>query len=319
MAGTRTRTSKLTKLIITRGLPASGKTTFARSWVAEDRENRVRINRDDIRQMLDEGEFVKGVTEKRVLAARDALVRQFLGYGYEVVVDDTNLPMRTARDLRKLADKAGAEFEIMEFTDVDVDVCLAREQVRARANNTVALNHVILDMHERYLKGRDAWLQWPEEPSDSPKDVTPYSGTPGAPKAVIFDIDGTLAAHNGRDPFDVSLVYQDTLIEPIGDLAQTFHNLGYEVLFMSGRNDNSRFETHKWLADKLGMWAFNQPLFMRKAGDGRRDSVVKLELFDRHVRDRYDVKYAVDDRNQVVAECWRAMGITCLQCADGDF
>lgn len=306
----------MTKLIITRGLPASGKSTWARAWVAEDRENRVRVNRDDLRKMLDDGEFVKGVTEKRVLAARDAMIRQFLGYGYEVVVDDTNLPMRVARDLKKLADKAGAEFEIMEFTDVDVNLCIHRDAMRDE--KTVGGN-VILDMHQRYLKGRETWLQWPEEPVDAPKAVTPYLGTPGAPKAVIFDIDGTLAAHNGRDPFAVEMVHQDTLIEPIGDLAHVFKHLGYEVIFMSGRNDSCRFETHKWLSDKLGEWAFDQPLFMRKAGDGRRDSTVKLELFDQYVRDRYDVKYAVDDRNQVVAECWRAMGITCLQCADGDF
>ena len=47
----------MTALVITRGLPGSGKTTYARAWVAEDREHRARVNRDDIRQMLgDSGE-----------------------------------------------------------------------------------------------------------------------------------------------------------------------------------------------------------------------------------------------------------------------
>ena len=59
----------MTNLIITRGLPGCGKTTYARAWVAEDREHRARVNRDDIRAMLEDGQFVKGVTAPRVLAA----------------------------------------------------------------------------------------------------------------------------------------------------------------------------------------------------------------------------------------------------------
>lgn len=43
---------KMSKLIITRGLPASGKSTWARQWVLEDPKHRVRINQDDIRLML---------------------------------------------------------------------------------------------------------------------------------------------------------------------------------------------------------------------------------------------------------------------------
>lgn len=42
----------MAKLIITRDLPASGKTTWARSWVAEDPIHRTRVNRDDIRAMF---------------------------------------------------------------------------------------------------------------------------------------------------------------------------------------------------------------------------------------------------------------------------
>lgn len=315
----------MTKLVITRGLPASGKSTWALNWVAEDRANRVRVNRDDIRQMLDNGLYEKGVTEKRVLEARDAMIRHFLGYGYEVVCDDTNLPMRTARDLHKLAKCASADFEIMEFTDVPVEVCIDRDYDRAFRNGSSVGPAVIEDMYDRYIKPRAKlsgnWvLPWPEIDADKPTGVTPYTGTPGAPKAVIFDIDGTLAQKwEGRDIFDASLCYRDELIEPIGQLALHFDALGYEIIFMSGRNDSCYDETRAWLADKLGDWTNDQPLFMRKQGDMRRDSVVKLELFDLHVRDNYDVKYSVDDRAQVVKECWRAMGITTLHIAEGNF
>lgn len=39
----------MSKIIVTRGLPASGKSTWAKAWVAADPANRVRVNRDAIR------------------------------------------------------------------------------------------------------------------------------------------------------------------------------------------------------------------------------------------------------------------------------
>jgi predicted kinase len=40
------------KLILTRGVPASGKSTWAKAWVEEDPLNRVRVNRDNLRWTL---------------------------------------------------------------------------------------------------------------------------------------------------------------------------------------------------------------------------------------------------------------------------
>jgi len=39
---------------------------------------------------------------------------------------------------------------------------------------------------------------------------------------------------------------------------------------------------------------------MRAAGDMRKDLIVKRELFDRHIRDRYRIAFVLDDRDQVV-------------------
>ena len=57
---------------------------------------------------------------------------------------------------------------------------------------------------------------------------------------------------------------------------------------------------------------------MRKNGDYRPDWEAKLELFNEHVRDRYNILAAFDDRNQVV-KLWRQLGITTFQVADGNF
>jgi hypothetical protein len=56
----------------------------------------------------------------------------------------------------------------------------------------------------------------------------------------------------------------------------------------------------------------------RKSGDNRKDSVVKEEIFNEHIKPNFIVEFVLDDRNQVV-EMWRKLGLTCLQVADGNF
>ena len=76
-----------------------------------------------------------------------------------------------------------------------------------------------------------------------------------------------------------------------------------------------RAETEKWLEDKEVEYV---ALFMRPEGDHRKDNIVKEEIFNNHIRNKYNVIFVLDDRNQVV-EMWRSLGLKCLQVADGDF
>ena len=87
------------------------------------------------------------------------------------------------------------------------------------------------------------------------------------------------------------------------------------VIVMSGRDESCRTETERWLNKHNIPFDF---LFMRPEGDMRKDNIIKHELFNKYVRDNYDVKFVLDDRQQVV-DMWRKMGITCLQVAEGDF
>jgi tRNA uridine 5-carbamoylmethylation protein Kti12 len=138
------------KLTITRGLPASGKTTYARNWVAEDRKNRARINRDDLRMMLDEGMYVAGVTEPRIVLARNGAIKALLESGIDVICDDTNLSERRVRELELVAKRAAAGFEIIDFTVVSLGVCLKRDSLRE--DKRPIGRTVICGMHKRYLK-----------------------------------------------------------------------------------------------------------------------------------------------------------------------
>jgi predicted kinase len=298
-------------LHITRGLPASGKTTWATAWTAEDRAGRVRVNRDDLRAMLDSGEHIKGVTEKRVMAVRDAAILDLLREGFDVVCDDTNLPQRVARDLGRLAEQAGADLEVHDFTDVTLETCLERDAARERPVGADRIR----DLHQRFLAGRRFPLPLPIE-NGADAVGRPYEPKPGSVKAVLVDIDGTTAIITGRSPFDGSRVHQDVPNQPVIDVVRALHTAGNQIVFLSGRTEACRAETEAWLTRHVAV-PYDGP-FMRPVGDQRKDSIVKVELFDSHVRETYDVTCVLDDRDQVV-NAWRALGLTVLQVADGDF
>ena len=57
---------------------------------------------------------------------------------------------------------------------------------------------------------------------------------------------------------------------------------------------------------------------MRPKGDNRPDTEVKREIYEREIRDKYNVLLVIDDRNSVVQQ-WREMGLPCFQVAEGDF
>lgn len=299
-------------LHITRGLPGSGKTYWAGSWAAEDVEQRVRVNRDDLRQMLNDGRFIKGVTEQRVIAVRDASISALLRKGVDVACDDTNLSQRNVRDLITLAHNTNSGFEVHDFTDVPVDLCVQRDAARDR---TVG-EGVIRDLHTRYLRGRTLPLPLPDLAAEGADAAGRYEAKPGTPKTVLVDVDGTVALMGERRPYDWARVGEDTPNSPVIDVVRALFANGYRIVVMSGRDATCREATEAWLSQHLGV-PYTGP-FMRAAGDNRKDSVVKVELFDRHIRDTYDVVCVLDDRDQVV-RAWRGIGLTVLQVAEGAF
>jgi predicted kinase len=307
-------------LIITRGLPASGKTTRARAWVSEDPQRRARINRDDLRGMAHDSEFVPQSdadpgTERAIQAVRDAAVTALLKHGIDVVCDDTNLPQRNARDLRRLALLAGADFDVWDLTDVPLEECLRRN--KERTGRAFVPEERIRDWWAKFvrpLKGQP--MPFPEDPADAASDAVPYVPQPGARTAVMVDIDGTTAIMCGRSPFDETRVHEDTPNRAVIETVKAMYAAGHEIVFCSGRTDGCREATEKWLAEHVGVPYV--ALHMRAAGDMRKDSVVKRELFDRHIRDAWDVVMVLDDRNQVV-DAWREIELTVFQVAPGDF
>ncbi|MEU9034928.1 AAA family ATPase [Streptomyces sp. NPDC048352] len=296
------------------GLPASGKTTAARALQAEAAGRMRRVNLDDLRAMLDVPDPERGRSfrhEQTVLAVQDAAVRAAVEDGFDVVVDNTHLTSHIPKRL-KAAVAGRASFVVHDFTDVPLEECLRRDAARERPVGEEVIR-ILADKHAKARKGgwrlTAAWL------NDQPP-VRPYVADPALPPAVLCDIDGTLALTGDRGPYDFSRCEIDLLNEPVRYALDAFRRAdGDAIVLLSGRSEEHRPQTESWLRRHQVPY---DELWMRAAGDTRRDDVVKAELFDAHVRDRYAVRMSLDDRDRVVA-VWRRMGLPTWQVNYGDF
>lgn len=148
----------------------------------------------------------------------------------------------------------------------------------------------------------------------------------------IFDLDGTLADCQHRVPilaekddpnrwrrFYAACV-DDTPIMPVIGVLHALVRSGADVWVFSGRSEEVRDVTHKWLYAATGyFWLRGINVTMRAEGDHRADDIVKGEWVDGMLDvDRDRLVAAFDDRDRVVA-MWRSRGIQCFQVAPGDF
>lgn len=290
-------------LILTRGLPGSGKTTWARQ-----QKGFVRVNRDELRIMLHGGRTGQGWAEMQVSVAQRAQVDALLRSGVNVICDDTNLRAQTIRELAELGSAAGAQVKLEDFTGVPVDVCVERDAGRPDPVG----EDVIRTMYARYLAGKRRPVELPAAPVESAVYVPPE----GKPSAVLVDIDGTVAQMTDRSPYDMSRVHLDTPNEPVIAAVRALQAAGHTIIFCSGRTDDGRAATEAWLQTHVGVP--HAGLYMRVTGDQRKDSIVKREIFEKQLRDHWRVLAVFDDRNQVV-RMWRELGLPVFQVADGNF
>lgn len=306
---------KTNKLLLTRGAPASGKSTFAREWVNEDPAWRIRSNRDDLRQSLYGKDVLDRMGEETVSLVQKAQVKTALMADLNVIVDDTNLAARFVKEWLKLAREVGVTVEFIDF-DTPLEACLAYNQRRAADGGRFVPEDVIVSFFQRYYnKG-----QLPPVPvlEDAVDGFKLYEPDDSLPKAYLVDIDGTLARMNGRGPFDWARVGEDSPIENVIRVVQALEKSLYKIIFMSGRDAASRTATIEWLKDNVTYTDDELELYMRPERDMRKDSIVKHELFYKYVASKYHVVGVIDDRQQVV-DMWRQIGLTVFQCARGDF
>jgi predicted kinase len=295
-------------LTVTQGIPASGKSTWAR---AEAQHSGVAcVSRDDFRQML-YGQYAElsPEQEQTVTTAQEATVKELLRSGRSVIVHDTNLSP-WAKRWPKLAQSCGAQFEARRFP-IDIEEAIQRDEARA-AQGERAVGEAVI----RKFAARKVPALRPLEPFT----IEPVEVAIGLPPAYIFDIDGTLAHNVTGRPW-----YGGNGEEALGDAPDRnvlavldglrLHCPSPEVFLVSGRSEDWRETTECWLEENE-IW--HSGLFMRASGDYRRDDMVKYGIFNEHFRGKYNVLGVFDDRDQCI-RLWRKMGLKAYQVAEGNF
>ena len=284
------------KVILTVGLPASGKTTWAREYQKEN-PNTVLINKDELRSMLHSGVHSKG-REEFILAVRDFIIKKAVDEGHDVIVHDTNLHSKHKNQIWKVvADKATVETR--DFTDVSVEECIKRDAGRVGMVGA----KVIKQMYRQYLR---------PEPPKIEVDLN-------LPSVIICDLDGTLALFGYANPYDRDFL-ADEVNEKVADILEAYRmSKNVKIILVSGRKDIFKDQTVAWLVshgipyDALHMRRTLSPGVMEP-----KDVIVKQGIYESEIKGKYNVIFVLDDRDQVV-EFWRSQGLTCLQVAEGDF
>lgn len=301
-------------LMIARGLPGSGKSTFAVRWVSEKPAERARVNRDDLR-FATFGKYVLEPDQEQVITAIEhAAVRALLASGKSVVVDNQNLRAKYIKPYLKLAAEVDAVVLHKDFNE-ELPELLRRNKARDKAVPEEYLTKAYKNFVRKGAFGPFPKLEEAQESSGFGPNR--YIADTSLPTAWIVDMDGTLALMRagGRSPYEYDRVLEDAPNEVVIELVRTIATTGTQIIIMSGREDSALEDTKVWL--RAHVVPFDK-IHMRATGDERRDSVVKLELFDAHVRGHYNVRGVLDDRDQVVV-LWRSLGLTCFQVADGNF
>jgi 3-deoxy-D-manno-octulosonate 8-phosphate phosphatase KdsC-like HAD superfamily phosphatase len=133
-------------------------------------------------------------------------------------------------------------------------------------------------------------------------------------KAVIVDIDGTLAKRIDRSPYCWSLVDRDKVKEPVAELVRIISKSGIKIVIVTGRDGSCKEKTIKWLKDNDIPF---DDFYIRETGNNEKDSIIKKSILDCLIN-KYNILFVLDDRDQVV-KMWRENGLTCLQVDYGEF
>lgn len=293
----------MSRLIILQGVPAAGKSTWAREFI-KGKKDWVIVNRDSIRD--GRGDYWIPEQEEYISDLEEYHVTRALERGLNVIIDATNLNPKTIAKWKQVAKQFSIEPEWIEFT-ITYQEAIERDSKRERPVG----KGVIRDFFNKYYPDMICSMS-DERIIKMPQNELPY--------AVICDIDGTVALRNNRSPFDYSKVCEDTFDPRMLEVLYTFIESGVKIIFITGREDmdNCRELTTKWLDKNIAYSESGWDLIMRSKGDHRSDAEIKKEIYDKYIKDKYNILCVFEDRDKVV-KMWRDEGLLCNQVYYGDF
>lgn len=243
------------------------------------------------------------------------LFTEALSEGKDIVVDRMNFSVEQRQRYIKPAKEKGYSTKIIVLHE-NFKTCFERMKLRMdhptiRDEKTAA--RVLHFFYSKYERVQD---------SEADSVVREWPNL-DKPKAIICDLDGTLCNVDHRLHFvkgpgkkNWKGFFENLKDDAVNQwCADILLRADESIVLCSGRSDEYKNITQDWLADHFVLY---NDLFMRYRNDYREDYIVKEVILDFEILTRYNPIYSIDDRDQVV-NMWRKRGITCLQCAPGDF
>lgn len=294
-------------ITLTIGASSSGKSTWTEDQLklANNITSLTELNRDEARfELFTDGERdwtrynFKRTNENKVTEVINKRAREASEERDSIIISDTNLNPSIRLKWQEWAKENDYEYKEVLFP------CKWEELVKRNSQREGGLSESILwDQYKKYMQQFGYIGDY---------KVVPYETDPSLDYTIICDLDGTVADMKGvRNPFDWDKVGEDHPRTAIIDMLYGRAMRVGHITFLSGRDSVCYDETKEWIEkhimddpDTIITW----DLFMRPEGDWRKDDIIKYELFNNHVRGKYNVDCLFDDRKQVI-RMWNTLGI----------
>ena len=296
------------KILVLQGVPASGKSTFARSLVLKDKSY-VIVSRDAIREAR--GDYWIPEHENYISDIEEFEIRSAIKHNLNPIIDATNLNPKTIAKWKNLAEELNVNIEFKMF-EIDFATALERDSKRERSVGKKVLERFFRNYFPDQLKAyyTDDRLKGPFYLYNDEKE-----------DCIIVDLDGTVCLHDGRNPYDLTRVSEDIpnypLVQFLKELICNKH-----IIFLSGREgtDQCRQDTINWLMENICSpdFGYKWELLMRDKNNFEPDEVIKERIFHKEIEPKYNVIAVFDDRDKVV-KMWRSLGLLCNQVYWGNF
>ncbi|MBO9618639.1 MAG: AAA family ATPase [Niabella sp.] len=303
--------NKNPQLLILIGAPGSGKSTFAKYHI-RTHLNWVRVCRDDFREMQFSKTFLSDELEATISAMIFAAVERMLLKKINVIADATHTkPEYLEQYIAAFGHLADISFRVFDVPQPELLTrCEKREAATGKWIPVKAITH-----HTGALEQLKIHFEFTMRPRQRMRNEVRVQET-NLPKAVICDLDGTLALMEDRDPFDASACENDRLNNAVADTLTIYRQNGHHILLVSGREDKYREQTLRFLEKHSVQF---DALWMRPSGNYIKDSVLKRALFKDQIEGNYQVTLVLDDRDQVVDMWRRELQLPCFQVFYGQF
>jgi len=302
------------RIIILKGCPCTGKSTWANQFITEQLDcNWEVINRDTYRYQIGNGKYTMDHEDKVTQMENDA-VDNCIKENKNMIIDATNLNPKYNKKWYDIAEKYGYEIEVKEFY-IPYKEAMKRSKERRDKGGLYIPRSVMSKFYRNYYNEK-----FEEEMTDKRIKDVEIQDRNSLRKCVICDLDGTLALHNKREPFEWEKLPSDVMDTRLKTMLEILDKSGVKIIFITGRPEKQgdidiKELTTKWL-NHNGLYSYI--LYMRNKEDYRSGEITKKELYEINIKPNYNCIGVFEDSNKCT-EMWRSEGLLCLQPDNADY